>query len=213
MKSFTVGASAPNYDHEVGRGIVPGPSVVAAPRGLRFPCGYWRSDESSLVAGYSTPVAGEHGHEIGVDPLSLPEQRLALGAFMYETDFLVDMARSWVELVHLELDSVEADRVKGVAEHQPGDLGPETPPEMVPRSQKDAKAAGAVGGIEVVEDDLADPVAGRSLDDGQIEPVGVIGSGPVPRPQLLQLQHQGRALVVAGTRRHAHRSITRCARG
>ncbi len=140
------------------------------------------------------PLAVQDRHGVRVDPLAVPEQGVAHRALVDEADLLVDPAGPQVEGVDRELNPVQADRLEGVAQDQPGCLGAEAAAAVPVVEQRDPEVAGPVVRIQPVEHDLARVTAGSLVDDSQVQPVVEVRASGVP-----VLAHLDRELpVVAG---------------
>jgi hypothetical protein len=120
---------------------------------------------------------------MGVDPITVPEQRVPFGALIPKADLLINASGPRVEVVHLQLHPMQAHRERVIG-GEAGRLGAEPSAVEAWSLQQHAEGTRAVVHIQVHQDRFAGPRSAAVFDDRPVDPVRLLAAGGVPLLQL-----------------------------
>src|ERR1017187_2633841 len=83
------------------------------------------------------------------------------------------MPSARIEVVYLKPDAMHPYRPERIPDNEPGRFRPEPSPVEPRPLERNPEPARLVLHVQFVEHDLSGPLSARSLDDRQIQPVGV----------------------------------------
>src|ERR1700733_14098246 len=109
------------------------------------------------------PIAVQQPHDVAIDPLPIPPERIAHRPLGYETQLLVHMPGARIEVVYLQPDAMHPYRLERIADDEPGRFRPEPSPVEPRPLERNPEPAGLVLHVQFVEHDTSGPLSARSL--------------------------------------------------